>query len=321
MNKFWNNYPSINSDLENVVEIMKSNAASSEKIIEDALLNLINSGGKLLRPGFLLISGRFGEYDSQKMCTLAAVIEMLHMATLVHDDIVDDAKTRRGRETVQSKYGKDYAVFIGDILFSRCFMALSNNVSMENMKLLSEAIFKICTGEIEQYSSHFSQEVNVKKYFRRIAAKTAALFSLSFYIGAYESGCSYELIANLSKIGYDIGMAFQIIDDILDYTAESSVIGKPSANDLKEGIFTLPLILAIKKDKSQLAPILSKEAYADEDIYKIINICNDLGCINKARSVAKKYTDRAFKRINKLPEGTHKQVLIEITRKLLWREY
>ena len=136
MNKFWDKYPSLSTDLEQVLEIMKSNVKNREKIIEEALLNLINSGGKLLRPGFLLISSGFGNYDKDKSCNLAAVIEMLHMATLIHDDIIDDAKNRRGQETVQSKYGKDYAVFMGDILFARCFMALSTNTSIENMKLL-----------------------------------------------------------------------------------------------------------------------------------------------------------------------------------------
>ena len=321
MNRFWDKYPFINAELEKVVDIMKQNARNREKIIEDALLDLVNSGGKLLRPGFLIISGGFGTYDSDKFCNLAAVVEMLHMATLVHDDIIDDAKTRRGKETIQSKYGKDYAVFMGDILFCRCFMSLSSNTSTENMKLLSEAIFNICTGEIEQFSSHFSKNVSVKKYLKRIAAKTAALFSLSFYIGSYESGCSKEIIRDLSKVGYDIGMAFQIIDDILDYTATSNVVGKPTGNDLREGIYTLPLIYALQADESLLLPILSKDNYADSDISEIISISNKLGGIEKARSLAKRYTDRAFKKISMLPDCDSKHILKEIAKELLWREY
>jgi heptaprenyl diphosphate synthase len=321
MNRFWDKYPLVKVELEKVVEIMKENAKNREKSIENSVLDLVASGGKLLRPGFLIISGGFGKYDSDKLCNLAAVVEMLHMATLVHDDIVDDAKTRRGRETVQSKYGKDYAVFMGDILFCRCFMALSNNTSMENMKLLSEAIFNICTGEIEQLTSHFSQEVSVKKYLRRIAGKTAELFSISFFVGAAESNCSHELTNNLSRIGYDIGMAFQIIDDILDYTSTSDTIGKPAGNDLREGIFTLPLIYALDEDKTALLPLLSKENYSDEDIQRIISITDALGGIVKARMLAKRYTDRAFKRISKLPDCSSKDILIDIAQKLLWREY
>lgn len=321
MNNFWDRYPSLKIDLELVTEIMKSNVKNREKAIEEALLDLINSGGKLLRPGFLLISSRFGNYERDKACSLAAVIEMLHMATLVHDDIIDDAKYRRGQETIQSKYGKDYAVFMGDILFARCFMALSTNTSMENMKLLSQAIFDICTGEIEQFSSHYSQNLSVKKYLKRISAKTAALFSLSFYIGAYESGCSSELVKSLSRIGYDIGMAFQIIDDILDYSGDPKAVGKPLGNDLKEGIFTIPLIYAFRMDKSKLEPILSKNDYSDSDIKNIISITKELGGIDKARALAKKYTSKAFHRINKLPNSESKNILLEVTNKLLWREY
>ncbi|SKA72816.1 heptaprenyl diphosphate synthase [Clostridium sp. USBA 49] len=321
MNKFWDKYPSLKADLEYVLEIMKSNVKNREKVIEEALLDLINSGGKLLRPGFLLISSGFGNYERDKICNLAAVIEMLHMATLVHDDIIDDARTRRGRETIQSKYGKDYAVFMGDILFAKCFMSLSVNASTDNMKLLSNVIFDICTGEIEQFSSRYSQNLSIKKYLKRISAKTAALFSLSFYIGSYESGCSGELVKILSKIGYDIGMAFQIIDDILDYNGDPKYVGKPLGNDLKEGVFTIPLIYAFKTDKHKLEPILSKDKYTDSDIQKIINITKELGGIDKARDLAKKYTLRAFNKINSLPNCESKNILYDVTNKLLWRNY
>lgn len=321
MNNFWNRSEQLNSDLLEVVRIMKVNVKNNNKLIENALLTLIDSGGKLLRPGFVLLSGSFGKYDSEKLCNLASVIEMLHMATLVHDDIIDDARTRRNKETIQSKYGKDYAVFMGDILFSRCFMMLSNNTSMENMKLLSEAIFDICTGEIEQFSSRYSKEVSVKKYLKRIAAKTAALFSISFYVGAYESECPAELINTLSNIGYDIGMAFQIIDDILDYTSEDILLGKPTGNDLKEGIYTLPLIFALKEGKDLLSPILLKANYTDEDINIIINLTKNLGGVEKAKSLAKRYTDRAFKKIDTLPECDSKKLLISFCEDLLWRKY
>ncbi|MFL0267753.1 polyprenyl synthetase family protein [Candidatus Clostridium radicumherbarum] len=321
MNNFWDKFELLNTDLIEVVRIMKINVRNNNKLIENALLDLIDSGGKLLRPGFVLLSGSFGNYDSKKLCNLAAVIEMLHMATLVHDDIIDDAKTRRNNETIQSKYGKDYAVFMGDILFSRCFMMLSDNTSMDNMKLLSNAIFDICTGEIEQFSSRYSKELSVKKYLKRIAAKTAALFSMSFYVGSFEGNCSGELVKTLSDIGYDIGMAFQIIDDILDYTSEDNQLGKPTGNDLKEGIYTLPLIYALKKDKEALLPLILKDNYTDEDIDSLIRLSIDLGGVDKAKSLAKRYTDRAFKKISTLPECDSKNFLTSFCEDLLFRKY
>lgn len=321
MNRFWDSNTFIQGELDKVVAIMKNNAKNREKIIETALLELIESGGKLLRPGFLIIAGSFGNYNSDKLTNLAAVVEMLHMATLVHDDIIDDAKTRRGNETIQSMYGKDLAVFIGDILFCRCFMTLSTNTTMENMKLLSEAIFNICTGEIEQYTSHFSQEASIKKYLRRIASKTAALFSMSLFVGAAESGCSKEMVSTLSKIGYDIGMAFQIIDDILDYTSSNSVIGKPAGNDLKQGIFTLPLIYSLRKDRAKFSKLLDKSNFGFEDVENIINLVKDCGGLDDSRALAKRYTERAFNRISSLPDCEGKLLLNEVAEKLLSRTY
>jgi len=321
MNNFWDKFELLSTDLIEVVRIMKMNVRNKNELIENALLDLIDSGGKLLRPGFVLLSGSFGNYDSKKLCNLATIVEMLHMATLVHDDIIDDAKTRRNKETIQSKYGKDYAVFMGDILFSRCFMMLSDNTSMDNMKLFSNAISDICSGEIEQFSSRYSKELSVKKYLKRIAAKTAALFSMSFYIGAFESECSGELVKTLSNIGYDIGMAFQIIDDILDYTSEDNQLGKPTGNDLKEGIYTLPLIYALKEDKTRLLPILLKNNYTDDDIDLLIRLSIDLGGVDKAKALAKCYTDRAFKKISTLPECESKNFLTRFCEDLLFRKY
>lgn len=321
MNKFWNQYSSIQSDLDEVTEIIKKNIKSSEKTMEEALLGLVNSRGKQLRPAFLLLTSGFGNGDKKKILSLAAVIEMLHMATLIHDDIIDDSELRRNRATIQFKYGKEYAVFMGDFLFCRCFMILSNESSMENMKLLSKAISKICMGEINQFSSRHSKDVSVKKYLKRIGAKTAALFSLSFYVGAEESGCSEKLYKQLGRIGYEIGMAFQIIDDILDYTGSENVVGKPLGSDLKEGVYTLPIIYALQRDKSQLEYYLNKDQIAEDEIKDIINITKNLGGIDEAKKLAKRYTDRALNRILKLPKCKSKDILLDVTKKLLEREY
>lgn len=321
MNSFWGEFPELDKDLIEVRELLKKNVRSNEKIIEESLLELINSGGKMLRPAFLLLSGRFGNYDTNKLYPLAAVIEMLHMATLVHDDIIDDAEYRRGSRTTQSKYGKDMAVFIGDFLFCRCFMLLSNNTSMENMKAISKIVSRICIGEIQEFSSRRKTDSSVMSYLKRIQAKTAALFSLSFYIGAYESGCSRKLCSRLASIGYNIGMAFQIIDDILDCTGDAEVIGKPVANDIKDGLYTLPVIYALQTDKTELPGILKKNVYSNEDIIRILEITEEAGGVKKAGELAKKYTDKAFKLILTLPENESRHTLMKITERLLTRKF
>lgn len=321
MNTFWKGYSGIENDLIKIKDIMLENVKCSEKNIETALMELINSGGKMLRPAFLILASKFGESNSDRIYNLGAVVEMLHMATLIHDDIIDDAPIRRGDETIQSRYGKNYAVFMGDYLFSKCFMLVSNGTSMENLKKVSRVIARICIGEIEQFSHKFSRNVSINRYLKRIAAKTAALFSLSFYIGASESGCDEKFCKNIGKAGYNLGMAFQIIDDILDFSSNELIIGKPVGNDIKEGIFTLPLIYALQKDNNDLSEILKKENYSDEDIKKIIKIVDNSGGIEMSRELARKYTEKAFKHLSVLPESDSKEILLDVTKKLLVRNY
>lgn len=321
MSTFWKEYSDIENDLIKVKDIMLKNVKCSEKNIETALIELIDSGGKMLRPGFLILASKFGEPDSDKIYSLGAVVEMLHMATLIHDDIIDDAPLRRGDETIQSRYGKNYAVFMGDYLFSKCFMLVSNGTSMENLKNVSKVIARICIGEIEQFSHKYSRNVSINKYLKRIAAKTAALFSLSFYIGASESGCSEKFCKNMGKAGYNLGMAFQIIDDILDFSSDELTIGKPVGNDIKEGIFTLPLIYALQKDDKNISEILIKESYSETDIKKLIELVECSGGIEMSRELAKKYTEKAFKHLSMLPESNSKEILMDVTKKLLVRNY
>ncbi|GFP74450.1 polyprenyl synthetase family protein [Clostridium fungisolvens] len=321
MDKFWSEYPVVNNDLEEVIKIIKKNIKCKEKLVENAILELVNSGGKLLRPAFLIIAARFGEFKEDEIYPLAAVLEMLHMATLVHDDIVDDSKLRRGTETVQSKYGKDYAVYIGDFLFCRCFKILSEHSTLKNIKADSNVMSRICMGEIEQFSSKYNKQVSVKRYLKRISSKTAELFSLSFYSGAAASGCDERLARKLSNIGHNIGMAFQIIDDILDYTGSEEVVGKSIGTDIKQGLYTLPLIYVLEKKNSNLSSILDKESLEDKDIKEIADIVKSFGGIEKSRALAERYTNKAFNLINTLPEGENKNILLKTTEKLLVRFY
>jgi heptaprenyl diphosphate synthase len=321
MDSFWNQYPIIKDDLDIVVNIMKKNLKCRDKFIQDTLYALIDSGGKMLRPAFLLTAARFGEFDSELIYPLAACIEMLHMSTLVHDDIVDDSEKRRGSETIQSKYGKDYAVYMGDFLFCTCFKILSESTRIDKIKLDSKVLSRICIGEIDQYSSQFNLKLSVRSYLRRISSKTAELFSLSFYTGAADSGCSTALSKNFWHIGHDIGMAFQIIDDILDYTGDEKKVGKPLGTDIKQGIFTLPLIYANLESHDEVFEILSKENYDDTDVSKIIKITKENGGIEKAKKLAHKYSNKAYERINMLPENEYKHIIYEVAKKLLERDY
>ncbi|SHI71283.1 polyprenyl synthetase family protein [Clostridium intestinale] len=321
MDKMWDSNIYIKNELEEVVKLMKKNAKCKDKFIEKSIIELIESGGKMLRPAFVIISSKWGESNEGKVRALASVVEMLHMATLVHDDIIDDAKVRRGTETIQSKYGKDYAVYIGDYLFCACFRLLASEGSLQSIKIDSKSMSRICLGEIEQLNSKFSEKLSVKNYLSRISGKTAELFSLSMYIGAAESNCSEKLCREFWNIGHNIGMAFQIIDDILDYTGTDESIKKSAMNDIKQGIFTLPFIIAFRNDKKKIEPYMKKETFDDKDVYEIIKLVRENKGVEKAKELALKYTNKAFKRINKLPDNEYKDILIEVIKGLLMRNY
>ena len=323
MNRFWKEYPHIEQELENVTNIMKANIKSRETQFTKAISPLVDAGGKMLRPAFLLLAGKFGDYQPEKMQNLAATIEMMHTATLVHDDIVDESKLRRGVETIQSKYGKEYAVYIGDFLFCQCFIMLSEyNYSPENLKNISKAISKICMGEIVQYNLRYSKNTSVRKYLKIISGKTAALFAISLYTGANEAGCDEKISKLLGKIGYHIGMAFQIMDDLLDYSGNASKLGKGAQRDLISGYYTLPLLYAMGEDKeNKIVDILDKSSLSEEDIKELILLVDEYKGLERARELADKYTKKAFDSINKLPECESKEIIRDITEKLLNRNF
>ncbi|WP_054743748.1 polyprenyl synthetase family protein [Cellulosilyticum ruminicola] len=321
MHAIWNQYPEIKQELEAVIDLMDKNAYCKDKVIENSIKELVHTSGKMLRPGFSIIASKFGNYESERTQVLAAILEMFHMATLVHDDVIDEAKLRRGRETIQSKYGKNYAVYIGDYLFCICFKLLAQTASLHSIQMDSKAMSRICLGEVEQLNSRFDQTATVKDYLKRISGKTAELFALSLYLGAAESECNKNMSRLFWNIGYNIGMAFQIIDDVLDYTSVNEVLGKESNHDVKEGVYTLPLIYALEKKPQVLVDLLSKESYTNEDVELVKHLVFKYEGVEKARVLAKKYTAKAFKLIAKLPDNQYKEMLKEITALMLDREY
>ncbi len=322
MSKFWSEYPIVNTEIEKVKEIILENSKCKDKVIENSIAELVKSGGKMLRPAFTIIASNFGDYNEERSRALASVMEMFHMATLVHDDIIDEAQFRRGKETIQSKYGKNYAVYIGDYLFCLCFKILATTSSIERgIEVDTQVMSRICMGEIEQLNSRFNKNLSVKNYLKRTSGKTAELFSLSLYIGAAESGCDKKTCRLFWNIGHNVGMAFQIIDDILDYVATDKQIGKKTGNDIKEGIYTLPLILAMDKNPKIFDRVLKDDEYTNDEVNSIIKLVEENGGIEGAMKIAQKYSKKAFRDINKLPDNEYKVILKEITEKLLDRSY
>lgn len=319
MSKFWKQYPDIVQELNSVKKIIKLNIKKLEKVLSFK----VDTEGKMLRPAFLILAAKFGKYEADKIRTVAAAIEMMHMATLIHDDIVDESKLRRGTETIQTKYGKDYAVYAGDFMLCQCFILLSEfHFTMENLRRISIGVSKICMGEIIQHNTRYSSGITIKRYIRIISGKTAALVAISLYTGAIEAECEKSLAQKLGKIGYNIGMAFQIVDDILDYKGEESKLGKKAQTDLMKGDYTLPLIYAMQEDKDNIIRNVLDNSLLDEDnVKKIIKLVNELKGVERAEELAKKFTLKAYNNIDKLPDCEAKTILKEVTQKLLKRTY
>lgn len=307
-------------DLERVFAIIEETCASQNSVIKEGLSGLFDGKGKLLRPGFLLIAAGFGR-KQEKHYKLASCLEILHMATLIHDDVIDDSPLRRGLPAVHTRFGKRDAVLIGDYLLSKCFLLAAEYTSPQNAVYLGRLMSRMCSMEIEQHASRFVSDLGLRRYLRKIMGKSAILFTLACHVGADEAKVPRQTTERLRRAGYNIGMAFQIVDDILDYTGDPSILRKPLGNDIKEGLVTLPLIEAVPRDGTgRLKALFSKPSFTVEDSNEIISLVNKSGGVEAARSFAEIYTNRALREISFLPNRKGRKMFEKITKRLLSRD-
>jgi heptaprenyl diphosphate synthase len=288
------------SDLKRIEGIMLRNVRSRHENVEEVLTGMIRKGGKKLRPIFLLLGSAFGTVKSVEAYEAAAAIEMIHMATLIHDDIIDEATLRRGQITAQSKFGKDYAVFMGDFLMNRSVGLLKGKNFIDDVLHGTEKVFY---GEMLQYNNRYVRNTSVSTYIRVAANKTASLFALSLYLGAKISCCDPELCYRLRRIGYYFGLSFQIMDDVLDFTANEKSIGKDVQNDIKMGFYTLPIIYTARKDEG-VWELIEEEQF--EEMTLAIEKSRGL---EKTIDLTQKYIIKAKKEISALPDIQEKQIL------------
>lgn len=325
LHPMWQEYPDLAKQLTTTLELMESVVKLKNKKVEAAVLDMIQAGGKLLRPAYQLLFSQFGpDQDEKKATSLAASIEMLHTATLIHDDIVDESALRRGLPTIRSAFGNDTAVYAGDYLFICCFKLLSDySTSLRSLQLNSRSMEKILDGELGQMDDRYKLDQTVAEYVENISGKTAELFALSCSVGAFESGNSERFAKKAGTIGLNIGIAFQIMDDLLDYQADAATLGKPVLEDVRQGVYSLPLIYALNQEKEQLRPYLEKKKQmTEEDTLQVQKLVQQLGGVAYAQQLAADYTEEALKDIRKLPDnffGT-KETLERLTSQILTRK-
>jgi heptaprenyl diphosphate synthase len=311
MAELWRDSPEIRVEIEAVRALLLREIESGSPELAAPLSELGAAEGKMLRPAFLVISSRFGTPDRDRIRRMAAAVEMFHLATLVHDDVIDNSKTRRRRPTLHSRRGARTAVLAGDYLFSRSFLVAAARLDNLSVQRLASVISHVCASEIAQTEDVYRPSTSMRRYRRRIAGKTAALFAASCHIGASESGCPKATTQSLTRAGYGIGMAFQIVDDILDFSGDAEALGKPLLQDLREGVFTLPVVHALRRDPAALGRMLERlEGRGSPRMVRgVAEAVRSLGGLDAARLEVDRYTTRALREIASLPDRAERRIL------------
>ena len=304
--------------LSRVRKQMNAFCESSDPGIREIITPYFSVHGKMLRPSLLILASMFGNGPDDKIYELAAAIEIFHIATLIHDDILDDAGTRRNIRSAHTSWGTKKAVLAGDYLLAKALGTASEFEDRDGLRQAAAGIAHICRSEIDQSLHRYSYECSMRRYIRRISGKTAALFAAAARTGAGQSGCTPLQIQHLSRAGYNLGLCFQIIDDLLDF---KNATGKKKLADLKNGIISLPVLLALQ-EHPELAGKLpaGKMAFGQRKAAKAAAfIINKTEAIKRCGDYIKKYSDRATKEINALEASKAREMLVGFFGSLLTR--
>lgn len=325
MPSFWKDFPETAADLQRVKELLRQTFDRAPVEIRSDLEPLFEYGGKGLRPAFILLAARSGHLHDG-LYQLAAAAELLHLATLIHDDVVDSAELRRGQPAFPNRVGVPRAVLYGDLLFSTCFSLVTEQVSRDSALALSRIVSLMAGAEILQHHDIFRPDPSRRRALKKIMGKTASLISLCFYTGAIESRQPAEHCQIYRRLGYNVGMAFQIIDDILDFTATENRLGKPVLWDLSHGVFSLPVVLALDHERHHgpdrpLTTALESLRLQPEALPTAVALITQNHGLERARQLAAQYTERARQLLALLPPDRHRQTLATVIDRLLDREY
>ena len=280
--------------------------------LQIALNHLLDSGGKRVRPTIALLVGNMIGVPKEKLITLGAAVELLHTATLVHDDVIDGALLRRGNPTLNARWSPGATILTGDFIFARAAKLAAETESIELMSMFAKTLSVIVSGEITQLF-HSKGLANRENYEQRIYAKTASLFEMAALAPAYLIERDETLIEAMRVFGYHVGMAFQIVDDILDFTSDQVELGKPVASDLRQGLVTLPALLYLDMfpDDEDMKLVLEQEDEDNEDerITRLVSAIRESGAITAALNEASEYIQRGLDALNGIPESEERLAL------------
>ncbi len=313
----------MNHDMQAVNAMIHKRLHSEVELVNSVGHYIVNSGGKRLRPMLVLLSASAFNYQGNDHIKLAAIIEFIHTATLLHDDVVDASELRRGQQTANSIWGNEASVLVGDFLYSRSFQLMAELKNMRVMEILSTATNIIAEGEVLQLLNCYEPNTTETDYLRVIRSKTAKLFEAGAQLGAVISEQSANNEQAIAKYGMHLGTAFQLIDDVLDYSSNTEEIGKNIGDDLAEGKPTLPVIYALKHATAEQQEVL-RDAIKNgkkDSINEVISIINSTKAIDYTRKVAREEADMAIAALTTLPSSPYTDALYALAEFSINRSY
>lgn len=312
-------------DIQFIEKQIETAIDTDSALLQQSSVHLIKAGGKRIRPVFVLLSGEFGSYNLERLKHVAVSLELIHMATLVHDDVIDDADKRRGQLTVRSKWDNRVAMYTGDYIFAKALLEVTALDNPRIHQVLSNAIVQMCLGEMEQIRLFFQLKQSLRDYLLRIKRKTALLLAVSCQLGALATDADEKSVRALYDFGYNAGMAFQITDDLLDINGTEAEIGKPPGSDVRQGNITLPYLLAME-DKQDGGVVFERlqhiKEFGDSDaISDLVHAMRVHPAMEATRRIAQRYIIKAEQALERLPDIKAKTDLKKISSFIAERTY
>ena len=324
------------ADLKEIVHLVEDDLVRVEALFQEHLRSdvglvgeigryILEGGGKRIRPALLLLACRLCGYRGDRAVLLASVIEFIHTATLLHDDIIDEATVRRGRRSVNSRWGNDITVLLGDFLYTKSMaMALSQD-NLRILRLLSEVTLRMIEGEILEIERNGNLEVTEADHLDIIRRKTADLFAACLRIGAVLGAVGEEKEKAVASYGSNLGICFQMVDDLLDFTAEEKTLGKPVANDLREGKVTLPMIFLLRKAGrpgiEKVGTVLEDRGFGRVSRDEIVRLAREHGALDEARALAETYAEAARRDLSGFERSPYREALEALPDFILARDH
>lgn len=314
-------YGLIREDLERVEALLLEHPPEQHEAIGAAVRYLIGSGGKRIRPALVLLSSRLCGADRERAVFAAAGAEMLHTATLIHDDLIDGALVRRGMETLNARWPPGATVLTGDYVFARAAYLVSCTGSVRLMQRFAETLMVICNGEIRQMFSERGEVGSRADYERRIFAKTASLIALSAEAGAILAEADEQWVQAMRAYGERLGLAFQVVDDVLDFVADEEVLGKPVGGDLRQGLVTLPTLLFLEGQPDNPVVRRALRSPGGEAVDEAVRVIASSPAIEASLAEARRYIREAVAALEPLPAGPYRQALMDLAAFVVSRRY